>query len=176
MMNQQEIEVQLWEYIDGVCTTGMQLHIEQMISTDEHWKNCYRKLLTIHHSIKHDLAPEQPPMRFTKNVLDIIAGTAITAPTRKYINPIIINVIASFFIISISGLIIYAITLTNWEQPPVNIRPLSFTENFDKVFSGKAFTFISCLNVITGLLLLDNLALRKKRRPLYNSGLKINND
>ena len=60
-----EIEVRLWEYIDGFNSDTERSAIEKLIAENAEWKAKYHALLDVHQSL--NLAElEEPSMRFTK--------------------------------------------------------------------------------------------------------------
>ncbi|MGN6568364.1 MAG: hypothetical protein ACTHJ0_10450 [Flavipsychrobacter sp.] len=151
------IELQLWEYIDGICDAGKKAHIEYMLSTDPQWQHVFQQLSALHASSKAEKELEQPSMRFTKNVMDAIAQISIAAPARRYLNSFVIRLIAACFVLSIALVLGYAIVT----------RPhgsgLAFTPDiFAGLFSSNTINILISVNVITLLLLVDTL-LRKRK-------------
>lgn len=54
------------------------------------------------------LEPEQPSMRFTKNVMDAVDGMHVAPATKRYVNPWVVKGIAAVFILSVLVLGVYA--------------------------------------------------------------------
>jgi quinol-cytochrome oxidoreductase complex cytochrome b subunit len=54
------------------------------------------------------LEPEQPSMRFTKNVMDAVEGARVAPAAKRYVNPWVVKGIAAVFIVSVLVLGIYA--------------------------------------------------------------------
>ena len=113
MDNQQEMELQLWEYIDGSLLDAERNAVEKLIADNSFWKQRYHELLDLHQSINL-IELEQPSLRFTKNVMDEIARYQIAPATKKYINNKIIWGIALFFGTLIIGFLVYGISEINW--------------------------------------------------------------
>ena len=107
-MQQEEIEIQLWEYIDGTCTAEEQGRISSLIADDATWKTCYDDLMSFHHNMRKDTMPEQPSSHFTKNVMGVLDASASRLAARKRMLTLSIRVIAAFFIVSIVLLLSYA--------------------------------------------------------------------
>ena len=82
MDNQQEMELQLWEYIDGSLLDAERNAVEKLIADNSFWKQRYHELLDLHQSINL-IELEQPSLRFTKNVMDEIARYQIAPATKK---------------------------------------------------------------------------------------------
>jgi anti-sigma factor RsiW len=108
-MQQEEIEIQLWEYIDGNCTAGEQARISGLIATDSHWKACYEDLLSFQHSVQADAVPELTTANFTENVMSVLDASASRLAARKRMLTLSIRIIAAFFIVSIGLLLSYAL-------------------------------------------------------------------
>ncbi len=59
---------------------------------------------------------EMPSLRFTKNVMEEIAQYQVAPATKNYINKNVIRGIFAFFLIMISGLLIYFIGQIHWSS------------------------------------------------------------
>lgn len=175
-MNKEERELQLWNYIDGTATQKEVSFVETMIATDVIWRNKYKELLEINQLLKTDLELEQPSMRFSKNVMEQIAGLHPAKATVTYINKNIIRGIAAFFILTITGFLVYTFTKVNWASTS-GVSPLPFDLsklkpeqlNFSKLMSSTWINVILMVNVVLGLMLLDNYLRRKKRSSVHNT-------
>ncbi len=108
-MQQEEIEIQLWEFIDGNCTAEEQAHISGLIATDAKWKACYEDLLSFHRSVQANVQPRQTAPGFTENVMTALDASASRYAARKRMLTLSIRVIAAFFILSIVLLLSYAL-------------------------------------------------------------------
>ena len=85
-MNQQEnSELRLWAYIDGLSSVEERTAIKKLIETNVEWKNKYYELLEMDQLVR-STELEQPSMRFTKNVMEEIAKLHIAPATKNYIN------------------------------------------------------------------------------------------
>lgn len=164
MNQQQNIEQQLWSYIDGFSSHEEKSSIKKMIETNLEWKNKYHELLEIHQLVNAaDL--EQPSMRFTKNVMEKIAQYHIAPATKNYINKKIIWGIASFFITLIAGFLIYAFAQVDWNFQD-NSKPLIdfSTVDISKVFNNNFVNGFMMVNVLLGLVLLDRVLANKRKK------------
>ena len=168
-MNQQDIELQLWAYIDGLCNDDDKVYVENKIATDQQWKIQYQQLITLHTAITaNDL--EQPSMRFSKNVMDIIEQDAIFPAKRQYLNPFIIRGIFAFFILSLISFLTYSLFTADWKHSNSGVANTTSLSQFSfgKLFNNEFFNLLIWINVVIGLLLVDTL-LRRKRVSNYKS-------
>lgn len=107
-MQQEEMEIQLWEYIDGTCTAEQRDRISALIADDATWKACYDDLMSFHHNMRTDTMPEQTTANFTGNVMGALDASASRFAARKRKLTFSFSVIAAFFIVSIILLLSYA--------------------------------------------------------------------
>lgn len=169
-MKEQQIEEQLWSYIDGSATASEKLFVEKMLTTDDVWKAKYTEQLELHQLLLQETELEQPSMRFTKNVMDGIAGMQPKVATRTYINKYIIRSIAAFFIISIGGLLVYSLSLVDWNASSGSSDIISFSTpavkipqfDFSKLFSNTVFNLVLMITLVLGLMVFDGFLRRKK--------------
>lgn len=163
-MNQQEKELLLWEYIDGVCNEVTHAYVKEMIATDEQWQNLYKELQALHQSIPNHIEAEEPSMRFTKNVMEAVADIHIAPATRTYASPAVIRLIGAFFIFTLVALLVYAVTITDWVRATENSPSV-----FQLAFNNRIFNMVGWVNVVVGLLLVDSLLRKSKiRKPLQS--------
>lgn len=151
---EEDIEFLLWQYIDDQCNADEKAHVLHMLATNLIWKNKLEELQALHNVIAKQALPIQPSDVFTRQVMDKITA----APTAKrYFNPYIIRGIASFFIIVLTSLLIYAVCITDWHFIP-------HTNNFHttKLITTDFINIMSFIAVIIGLLFVDTLFRRRK--------------
>lgn len=163
--NEEHIEQQLWDYIDGLCSDADQRRIALLISQNETWRAKHAELLLLHNSINGNIELEQPPVRFTKNVMEAIAAAHPAAVPKQYINRTLMRGIAAFFIVAIVLMVGLMLASTDWSAPA---KEMAYSRiqlpqmQFSTLFNGIFFNGIIAINVILGLALLD-IALRAKR-------------
>jgi hypothetical protein len=160
-----DIEMQLWEYLDGTCTDADNRHISLLISEDTLWQEKFNELSAFHSELGTKLELEQPSLRFSKNVMEAVSHLKIATPTKKYINYNIIRGIAAFFVIAIVTALGYAFATTNWtSSKPDEITKLYPRTNFNftNLFTGDIFNVIVGINIVLGLLLVDTWLRRRK--------------
>lgn len=101
------------------------------------------------------LEPEQPSMRFTKNVMDSIEGLPVAKVSKNYVNPWIVKGIAAMLIVAIVVLCIYTYTSAdNFSMPGTDILGK---------LSGKAIPYFIGGNIIMILLLAERWITGKNR-------------
>lgn len=170
-MDTTTIEQRLWEYIDGLSTAGEKTVVETLIRENSQWRALYDELLQVHQSLA-GIELEEPSLRFTKNVMEEIAKHHIAPATKKYINQKIIWSIAAFFIISISGFLIYGFGQMDWTAAAgTTDAPFGIDLNkveYGKFFSSSVMNVFMMLNAVLGLMLLDRY-MTNKRKSLYKS-------
>ncbi len=164
MNQEQNIEQQLWAYIDGISSSEERTSIEKMLQSNLEWKNKYHELMEIH-QLMNAAEMEQPSMRFTKNVMEKIAQYHIAPATKNYINKKIIWGIAGFFITLIGAFLIYGFAQIDWNLQD-NSKPLINLSSFDigKVFNNNFVNGFMMVNVLLGLVLLDRVLANKRKK------------
>jgi hypothetical protein len=166
MDNLMDIEIKLWEYIDGLMDPSEKSAIEKLIEENREWRAKYHELLDLHQSI--DLVElEAPSMRFTKNVMDEIARHHIAPATREYINKKVIWGIAAFFLTVIASFVIYGISQIDWTAGNTDgaLSGVDLTQvDYSKMFNNNFVNVFMMLNIVLGLMLFDRyLAARKEK-------------
>ncbi|HLP38882.1 hypothetical protein [Lacibacter sp.] len=165
-MHTQQMEEKIWGYIDGTSSKEEIAFVEQMIAADAIWRAKYSELKEINQLLKADMELEQPPMRFSMNVMDQLQGLKPAPATKKYINKTIIRSIAVFFIVTIVGFLIYSFTLIDWSSSTATgegyqLPSISF--DYKLLLNSTWLNVLLMLNVVMGLLYLDNYLRRNKK-------------
>jgi hypothetical protein len=166
MDNLMDIEIKLWEYIDGLVDPSEQSAIEKLIEENMEWRAKYHELLDLHKSINL-VELEAPSMRFTRNVMDEIARHNIAPATKEYINKKIIWGIAAFFITVIVSFVIYGISQIDWSAGNTDgaLSGVDLTQvDYSKMFNNTFVNVFMMLNIVLGLMLFDRyLSARKDK-------------
>ena len=158
----EEIELQLWEYIDCTCTDADKERIALLVANDAAWREKFDALTVLHADIEEMMEVEQPSMRFTKNVMEAVAQVQIATPTKQYINRGIIRGIAAFFLIGIFLMIGYAFATTKWNSSTASIASSFSFSKLSGFISSPVINIVIAINVVLLLVLVDTL-LRRKR-------------
>jgi hypothetical protein len=165
MENTEEIEMLLWDYIDGGCDATERERISRLIAENTMWQQKYDEIIGFNNSIAAHAALEQPSMRFAKNVMDIVATTKVAPATGKFINYNIVKGIAAAFFIVIGGLLTFALCNVNWHsnnQYQSNNFSVKVNLPLDQLSSPTVINTMIAISIVLGLLLADNL-LRKRQ-------------
>lgn len=165
MDNLNEIELKLWDYIDGTADFTERAIVEKLIAENAEWRAKYHELLEVN-SLINDTELEQPSMRFTKNVMEEISRLHIAPATKNYINNKIIWGIAIFFITVIIGSLGYGFSQIDWSTGSngKGIGGIDFTAvDYSQMFNNSFVNGFMVLNIVLGLMLLDRY-LNEKRK------------
>lgn len=162
MHTQQTIEERLWNFIDGTAPADERTVIEQLLQTHAEWKEKYSELLQVNELLQASEL-EAPSLRFSKNVMEEIGKLHIAPATKSYINNKIIWGLGIFFVIMLVGFLIYGfgqMTFSTGEETTI-------AKNLGKVDISKFFTnnwvnAFMMINVVIGLVLLDNFLANKR--------------
>src|SRR6202012_1018475 len=169
---QQPMEDRLWDYIDGLSSPAERSAVEALIAANPDWRRKHRELLDVHELISVS-GLDEPPMRFTKNVMEEIARHHVAPATKNYINKNIIRGIGAFFLSLITGLVVYCLAQFKWTgssnsshlMPSYNVGNLGLDKfNWEKLFSSSYVTVFMLIAVILGLVFLDMFLQRKKQQ------------
>ena len=152
-MNQ--MEEQLWDYIDGFCTEEERKTIELLIATDATYSRKYAELMAFEENMPA-LALEEPSMGFTFKVMENIRAEHARVPLKTHIDTNIIRIIAAFFICTILVLLGFVFVNIDWSAPvqthlpEIKIPPVA---NYLNPVVIKGFLFF---DVVLGLFFLDH--------------------
>ena len=114
MQTPTNIEETLWNYIDGSMEDSELDFVEELIRTNQEWRQKNAELMEMYQGLQDDIDLEHPSLRFTQNVMEEISRLYITPATGNYINKNIIRGIGLFFLITILGLIAYIFGQIDW--------------------------------------------------------------
>jgi len=162
----EEIEMQLWDYIDNRCNHEERSRIAALIAGNAVWKKVYDELVSANEIFKTTEA-EQPSLRFTKNIMDALGTENVAPRSARYLNHRFIKGIAASIIACMSALLIYLLAIADWSlTTPVVRRRI----NTDWLFNTGVQQVILIIIVILGLLLADSL-LRRRNMPRGKASL-----
>lgn len=150
-----EIEEQLWDYINGFCTEEERKAIEILIANDTNYRSKYTELKAFEENMPA-LNLEEPSMGFTFKVMESIRAEQARVPLKTHINPNIVRGIAAFFICTILVLLGFVFASVDWTAPSqthlpeIKIPPVA---NYLNPVVIKGFLFF---DVVLGLFFLDH--------------------
>ena len=163
-----DIEIRLWDYIDGLSSEEERSVIEKLLQENKEWREKYNELMEVH-QLMHATSLEAPSMRFTKNVMEEISKHQIAPAAKTYIDKKVIWGIAIFFFTLIAAFLIYGFGQIDWSSPGSGAIDKYVGENLEKVnysrfFNNTYMTVFMMLNVILGLMLLDRYLANKRKQ------------
>jgi hypothetical protein len=163
MNTELNLEERLWNFIDGTAPVHEKSVIEKLLETDATWNAKYHELLQVNELLKSSEL-DAPSMRFSKNVMDEIAKLHIAPATKSYINKKIIWGLSFFFIALVVGFLIYGFGQMNFNSGEETTLSKNLDKlDFSKFFSNKWVNVFMMINVVLGLLLLDNYLGNKRK-------------
>ena len=115
------IEEKLWNYIDGGCTPAGEKEIGDLIASDEAVRAKYQELLLLNAEFAN-MEVDEPPMAFTYNVMEAIRTEHAQQPLKAAINKKIIKGIGLFFVLTIAGLLIFALANMSFEGGGIAVK------------------------------------------------------
>jgi hypothetical protein len=173
-----EMNERLWDFIDGLSSTAERSAVEGLIATHGVWRLKYDELLELHQTMA-SAELEQPSLRFSKNVMEQIARYHVAPATKSYFNKNIIRGIGAFFLVTITGFLVFSLAqFYSADQilaPDNNssgliskyghaIQHRVDTVNWSGIFNNTYTNIFLMVNLILGLMLLDMYLARKQRR------------
>ncbi len=169
MEQNEEIERQIWEFIDGTCNETDKVRISTLVATDAVWIQLYNELAILHSMIPEHLETEQPSMRFTQNVMEAVATTQIAPATKKYINKSIIRGIAAIFMIMLTAIFGYALATAHNDTNSTNLLPkLNLNNlNFNRFINSNTMMLFIAVNIVIGLVFFDTMLRRKRTQQTH---------
>lgn len=168
MYTHEQIEQYIWDYIDGLTTTDEKHMVERLLKTDQQWMTVYNECMLFNEKIADADVIEQPSLRFTKNVMEEVAKYNIAPPAKSYINKRIIHGIAAFFVLSITGFVVYGISLIDLsaagsaKTSGADMSRLNL--NWSKYLNSTVLNIFLLMDVVVALLLLDQYLSRNKEK------------
>ena len=178
MHTEQPMEDQLWDYIDGLSNPAERSIIDELLATNQEWREKYRELLNVHQLLDASEL-DAPSMRFIRNVMEEIARHHVAPATRSYINKNVIRGIGAFFLTLILGFTAYILAQFKWighqgshhdslspsiltNNPSLGLDKLNSVD-VSKAFNGTYISLFMLISVIMGFILLDMYLQRRKR-------------
>lgn len=161
----EEMEIRLWDYIDGNSGSEERSFIEQLIETNLEWKAKYQELLEVHQMVQGHIELDEPSLRFTRNVMEEIGKYQIAPAAKNYINKKVIWGIGIFFLATIVGFIIFGISQVNWSAASTIDSKYDFSKvEWQKLFNNTYTNILLMVNTVLGLMLLDMYLGKKKKK------------
>ncbi len=159
-------EEQLWNYIDGFCSSAEKAEVEEKLATDQVFQQLYMQLLEVNEQLNIHLEIDEPSMSFTRNVMEQVQHQIAPITLKTKVDKKIIYAIGGFFSITLLGLLVYAFATAEYKMkvPVVSIN-LDIATLISPTFL-MAFLFI---NAALLLIYLDSF-LRKGMKKTQKKG------
>lgn len=166
------IEEKLWRYIDGTCPLEEQQTIGGLIASDEFIRLKYQELLVLNKEFAA-MELDEPSMAFTYKVIEAIRTEEAMVPLKTTVNKHIIGGIMLFFVMSLMGFIIYALTQMDISSAgvPAIVTTMAVNIKVPQVNSQISKPMVEGLmffDVILGLFLFDKYLRRKNLDKLVS--------
>lgn len=159
------METRLWAYIDGLSNEQERSFVAKLIQENQEWNNKYHELLDVHQLIQQNMELDEPSMRFTQNVMDVIASEQIAPAASSYIKKSVIRSIAAFFLISIGALLVYTLAKLDWAAAGKSVSTTQLPNmDVSKFMSPVLFNSMAIVTVVLALALIDTAIRRKQKR------------
>ncbi len=158
----------LWDYLDGNLSEKERLAVETLLRTDSSAQKEFDAILDMNVWLK-ETELEQPSMRFSKNVMEEVAKYSIAPTTKSYVNKKIIFSIAAFFILIISGTLIYMFTQIDYSAAPSGALSVELPKieiDWKKWINSTYVQVFLMADIVFGLMLLDRYLSKKKKAGL----------
>jgi hypothetical protein len=164
-MEQEAIEMQIWDFIDGRCSPAERAFVQAQIESLPSWKAAYAEITAFQQLLAEDLQADAPSMRFTKNVMEQIATTPIAAPAGAFLSSPIIKGLAAFFVLSLVVFVVGVLFLVNWEATSTRTisLPQITTYKISDLFNNDTIWYGVGINIVLAIVLAE-MVLRKKMR------------
>lgn len=151
-MNQ--IEEQLWNYIDGNCTAEEIAQIKARLLVDEQYQKVYEDLLAVNRSL-NQLDFEEPSMSFNRNVMEQVNLEIKPVALKTKVDNRIVYSIMAFFLLSMLSIVGYVIS-----QSDVNfsasLSKINFQFDTEKILTPTFIKVFFITDVILLLLFIDS--------------------
>ena len=153
------IEEQIWDYIDDNLTIEEKKAIAAKISSDQTYRTLYQELLAVNlHLGKLEI--DMPPMAFNRKVMDLVGQEIAPVSLKTKVDLRIIYAVAGFFILTLSAILIYAISQTHFTASAINVPDISI--DFSRYLTPSFIKIFLFTDLLIGFIYLDGFLRRKK--------------
>ncbi|MDF2382116.1 zf-HC2 domain-containing protein [Nostoc ellipsosporum NOK] len=169
MDKKEEIELRLWDFVEGISSPDEKAAVQRHLDTDPEWQRLFVEIKDVQQLLTQE--PEQPSLRFSKNVMEEITRQQIAPAAQSYINKRIIWAIGIFLGTLITAALVYGFRQMNWKDdslPVKEFKPLTKLENINvdvsSIFTNNLVNGFLLLNIILGLFFLDRFLANKRKK------------
>jgi len=161
------IEEQLWNYIDGNCTSAEKLEIEAKLAVNVPYHTLYQELVKVNEEL-NKLDFEEPSMSFTRNVMEKVDQELKPVALQTKVDNRIIYSIAAFFVLALTGIFVYSIATSDFSFK-FDMPKTSFTFELGQYINRTSLQIFLFVDVVIALVYLDGL-LRKPNHTAQKKG------
>ena len=151
-MNQ--IEEQLWNYIDGNCTAEEVAQIKARLLVDEQYQKVYEELLAVNKALDH-LDFEEPSMSFSRNVMERVNLEIKPVALKTKVDNRIVYSIMAFFLLSMLGIVGYVVSQSDVNYS-ASLSKINIQLDTEKIFTPTFLKVFFMIDVILMLLFIDS--------------------
>ena len=151
-MNQ--IEEQLWNYIDGNCTAEEVAQIKAKLLTDNQYQQIYEELLAVSNALEN-LEFEEPSMSFSRNVMEQVNLEIKPVALKTKVDNRIVYSIMAFFLLSMLGILGYVISQSDFNFSS-SLSKINFQFDTKKILTPTFLKVFFIIDVILILLFIDS--------------------
>ena len=167
-MQHEEIEIQLWDYVDGTCNKQDHERITFLIASDIEWQALYHEILALNNTLSSNTTIEKLPDSFSNSVMTSIQSSTKEKRSTAWLDWGIKGV-AVFFVISILSTLLYTLAQVDWKLTDSKPSAISFNKiqlpHFDtniQLSNGTLYA-ISFMALIMVLILIDKLLVQHSK-------------
>lgn len=164
-MNPDEtIDARIWDYIDGHSSPAERADLEALLQASPIWQERFTQLQELQAQLLQ-LPPEQPSMRFSKNVTEAILQATLPSPQRLINKRVVGGIAALLVLLFIAGLVQGMVI---WGTGPAagtgqQLSSLSYEKALDAL-TGNKLLGVAGAALVTALLLLADALVRYRWR------------
>jgi anti-sigma factor RsiW len=163
------IEEQLWNYIDGTSSPEEQKAISMLIEQDDAYRQKYNELIALNAEFAN-MELDEPSMAFTYNVMETIRNEHAKAPLKARIDQRIIKGLGLFFVLMISTIMIYALANVQWSAALSGETTLHFAlPHITQYLTSPLMQGFLFFDVILALYTFDTYLRKKNLTKTYTS-------
>ena len=151
-MNQ--IEEQLWNYIDGNCTAEEGVQIKARLLVDDQYQKVYEELLAVNKALDH-LDFEEPSMSFSRNVMERVNLEIKPVALKTKVDNRIVYSIMAFFLLSMLGIVGYVVSQSDVNYS-ASLSKINIQLDTEKIFTPTFLKVFFMIDVILMLLFIDS--------------------
>ncbi len=101
MENKEDIEVLIWEYLDGKLSADKRKLLEEQLLNDQTYRTIFDEIKKLHTELQ-GLELQTPHVEFTSRVMEAVRVEKAEANHRRYLNKYVVGFICFLFLLCIT--------------------------------------------------------------------------